>query len=53
MTLAEAVALRNGATSIGLSVFGRNQVARRLYSSLGYEESAVTMRKDLSGSESG
>lgn len=47
MELAEELALRNGATSLGLNVFARNAVARGLYRSLGYEESAVQMRKSL------
>jgi predicted GNAT family acetyltransferase len=41
------LARANGARTIGLNVFGRNTVARNLYASLGYEESAVVMRKDL------
>ena len=48
MILAEGLAAAHGATSIGLNVFAHNQVARRLYQSLGYEESAVQMRKELS-----
>jgi predicted GNAT family acetyltransferase len=30
-----------------LNVFGGNEVARNLYRSLGYEELAALMRKDL------
>ncbi len=48
MLLAEQLARDNGATSLGLNVFGYNRVARNLYSSLGYEESSVQMRKALS-----
>jgi ribosomal protein S18 acetylase RimI-like enzyme len=47
MLLGEQLARSNGATSIGLNVFGHNRVARALYTSLGYEESAVVMRKPL------
>ena len=47
MVIAERLAREHGATSIGLNVFARNDVARKLYASLGYGESAVTMRKDL------
>jgi ribosomal protein S18 acetylase RimI-like enzyme len=47
MLVAEARARAGGATSIGLNVFGHNAVARSLYSSLGYEESSVQMRKAL------
>jgi RimJ/RimL family protein N-acetyltransferase len=36
-----------GATRIELSVFGDNTTARRLYESLGYQPSAIHMRKDL------
>ncbi len=47
MLLAEELARTNGAKTIGLNVFAHNQAARRLYTSLGYEETAVQMRKDL------
>lgn len=47
MLLAEALARANGATTIGLNVFGSNRVARRLYTSLGYEEASIQMRKSL------
>jgi ribosomal protein S18 acetylase RimI-like enzyme len=47
MLLAEELARREGATTIGLNVFGRNQVARNLYSSLGFVETSVQMRKNL------
>jgi ribosomal protein S18 acetylase RimI-like enzyme len=45
--LAERLARAHGARTIGLNVFARNTVARALYESLGYEETAVQMRKDL------
>ena len=47
MFLAEMLARRHGASTIGLNVFGHNHVARTLYSSLGYQETAVQMRKTL------
>jgi len=47
MLLAESLAREEGALTMGLNVFGNNTVARSLYSSLGYEETAVQMRKDL------
>jgi ribosomal protein S18 acetylase RimI-like enzyme len=47
MLLAETLAREEGALTLGLNVFGHNQVARRLYSSLGYHETAVQMRKTL------
>jgi ribosomal protein S18 acetylase RimI-like enzyme len=47
MQLAERLALDHGASSIGLNVFAHNRIARSLYASLGYDESAVTMRKQL------
>lgn len=47
MLLAEAEARRHGFDRIGLNVLGGNQVARSLYQSLGYTESAVIMRKNL------
>ena len=37
----------HGAVTLGLNVFGFNSIARSLYRSLGYEESAVQMRKKL------
>jgi GNAT superfamily N-acetyltransferase len=52
MRLAERLARENGATSIGLNVFAHNRIARSLYASLGYVESAVTMRKQLGPPES-
>ena len=47
MELAEVEVARLGGTSIGLSVFGTNSRARRLYESLGYEPTSIRMRKRL------
>jgi ribosomal protein S18 acetylase RimI-like enzyme len=47
MLLAERLARAQGARTIGLNVFAGNAVARSLYGSLGYEETAVQMRKGL------
>lgn len=47
MTYAEKWARGQGAGEIGLNVFGGNTVARRLYSSLGYDERSVTMGRRL------
>ena len=47
MQLAEAEARSHGLPRIALNVFGGNEVARNLYRSLGYAESAVHMAKDL------
>jgi ribosomal protein S18 acetylase RimI-like enzyme len=47
MLLAEELARAAGAVSLGLNVFAHNTVARHLYSSLGYSETAVQMRKEL------
>lgn len=47
MTYAEQWARQRGAREIALNVFGRNAVARGLYSSLGYDERSVTMAKTL------
>lgn len=47
MQLAEQEARRRGLRRVELNVFGGNEVARRLYRSLGYEEWAVAMAKDL------
>lgn len=49
MQLAEEYARSQGATTLGLSVFGFNTAARRLYESLGYETTSVKMRKRLDG----
>lgn len=48
MQLAEKAAAEQGATTLGLNVFGYNVVARGLYESLGYETTAVQMRKSVS-----
>ena len=47
MLLAEDLARAGGAVTIGLNVFGHNVAARNLYSSLGYRETSIQMRKDL------
>lgn len=47
MLLAEDYARSQGATSLGLSVFGFNTAARGLYESLGYETTSIKMRKQL------
>ncbi len=47
MLLAEAEARARGMTSIGLNVHGQNTVARGLYDSLGYEITALQMKKPL------
>lgn len=47
MLFAEEEARRRGRTRIALNVFGRNEVARALYRSLGYEENAIAMSKTL------
>ena len=47
MLFAEEEAQRRSIGAVALNVFGGNDVARRLYDSLGYVETAVAMRKDL------
>lgn len=47
MLIAEDLARAEGALSLGLNVFAQNVTARNLYSSLGYQEAAIQMRKDL------
>ncbi|MCS5717942.1 GNAT family N-acetyltransferase [Herbiconiux sp. CPCC 205763] len=47
MLLAETEARAHGAVKLGLNVFGHNTVAQRLYTSLGYETTAITMAKPL------
>ena len=47
MQMAEEYARSQGAVTLGLSVFGFNHAARRLYDSLGYETVTVKMRKKL------
>jgi ribosomal protein S18 acetylase RimI-like enzyme len=36
-----------GMTSLGLNVFGQNTVARGLYESLGYDVTALQMKKPV------
>ncbi|KQN41066.1 N-acetyltransferase [Frigoribacterium sp. Leaf44] len=43
----EQAAARHGAETLGLNVFGYNEVARHLYESLGYETTAVQMKKPV------
>ena len=43
--LVETEVRRLHGTSLGLSVFGRNDAARRLYERSGYEVVSVRMRK--------
>jgi ribosomal protein S18 acetylase RimI-like enzyme len=47
MLLAEAEARTRGATELGLNVFGHNTIAIELYRSLGYEMTAMQMRKPV------
>jgi ribosomal protein S18 acetylase RimI-like enzyme len=47
MLLAEAEARRRDLMHIGLSVMGGNETARRLYRSLGYTETFVSMEKPV------
>lgn len=47
MLAAEDECRRRGLTSLGLNVFGGNDVAIRLYDSLGYAVTAQQMRKDV------
>ena len=47
MLFAEEEARRRGFDTVALNVFGRNTTARNLYRSLGYEEDAVAMSKQL------
>jgi GNAT superfamily N-acetyltransferase len=47
MLLAEDYATAHGARTLGLSVFGFNEAARRLYESLGYGTTSVKMTKPL------
>lgn len=47
MKLVESEARRLGIDHIALNVFGKNEVARNLYRSLGYEENAISMSKNL------
>ena len=43
--LLEPICLELGLSSVGLNVFTFNIPARRLYEALGYEATAITMRK--------
>lgn len=52
MVLLEDEVHARGLTRISLNVFGGNEVARSLYRSLGYAESAVSMAKGLSSEPS-
>jgi ribosomal protein S18 acetylase RimI-like enzyme len=47
MALAEEAARAEGATALGLNVHGHNAVARNLYESMGYQTTALQMRKSL------
>jgi ribosomal protein S18 acetylase RimI-like enzyme len=47
MELAEQQASARGIGRVELNVFGGNEVARKLYRSLGYVETSVQMAKDL------
>ena len=47
MAFAEDEARRRGLPRVALWVGGRNEVARSLYRSLGYEENGVSMSKEL------
>ena len=47
MELAEFEARHRGAKELGLNVFGHNEVARRLYESMGYVATAIRMKKTL------
>lgn len=49
MQAAERLATGAGIAAIGLSVFGFNEGARRLYDSLGYQVVATQMLKELPG----
>ncbi|WP_342590614.1 GNAT family N-acetyltransferase [Paeniglutamicibacter terrestris] len=47
MDLAEAYARSQGASTLGLSVFGFNHAAKGLYESMGYETVTTKMKKSL------
>ena len=47
MLAAEALAVNDGRSEIGLNVFGFNERAQELYTSLGYRVVSTTMAKDL------
>jgi len=48
---AEEETLRNGIPTLGLNVFGTNQVARKLYESSGYSITQIAMSKTLEVAE--
>ena len=50
LAAAEQVCRDLGVVSVGLNVFGSNVGARRLYEQVGFEVTAIQMRKRLSGS---
>ena len=50
MLAAEQLAVDNGHSEIGLSVFGFNEHAQHLYATLGYRVVSTSMTKTLSGS---
>jgi ribosomal protein S18 acetylase RimI-like enzyme len=43
----EVMVKSSGITSLGLSVFGKNQAAHRLYKKLGYQTFSISMGKNL------
>lgn len=47
MQAIEAYVRQQGGTAIGLSVFGFNEIAKRLYESEGYETKRIQMKKKL------
>ena len=47
MRLAEGEARARGMTSLGLNVHGQNMIARSLYESLGYEVTAMQLKKPV------
>lgn len=49
MLAAEELAVNDGRSEIGLNVFGFNERAQKLYTSLGYRVVSTTMAKDLPG----
>ena len=52
LRLAEEEVARHGIPTIGLNVFGKNKVARKLYESAGYEPVQIYMKKEIKPSES-
>jgi ribosomal protein S18 acetylase RimI-like enzyme len=47
MLAAEELAVNDGRSEIGLNVFGFNERAQELYTSLGYRVVSTTMAKEL------